>query len=69
MSSSPRIKLGNEVVVNTLPCCDFCEENARFDAKMNNGMWANLCLQHWMMNTDMQLGQGKGQNLVLPGEL
>lgn len=59
-----------EAVVQKLPKCDFCEKNARYDAKTFQGPWANMCHYHWIENAQYKtLGEGKGQNLILPDEV
>jgi len=33
--------------VTTLPKCDFCDKNAKYDAPtMHGGRWANMCEEH-----------------------
>jgi len=57
---------GKEVVVERFPNCDFCQDQAAYDAKTKNGMWANLCELHWRSYAaSTQLGIGKGQRLVI----
>jgi len=55
------------VVVTELPKCDFCDEKARYDAKLPSGPWAYLCETHYFAH-GCRLGLGKGQRLVLQGE-
>ena len=57
-----------EVELETLPKCNFCEEDARYDAKTTKGPWAYMCERHWSFYGSQKLGTGKGQRLVLAGE-
>lgn len=61
----------NEVIVKKLPKCNFCESDARYDAKtLMNGSWANMCFKHWKLFAACKtLGLGKGQNLILEHEV
>lgn len=73
-----------EVVVTSLPFCDFCKEAdgidrpARYDFKTALGPWANGCERHWRLHArcrggknhdEPELGTGKGQRLILPHEV
>jgi hypothetical protein len=75
--------MGEFVVVSSLPTCDYCaeadgiERPARFDFKTASGPWANGCERHWRLHAryrggpnhdEPELGTGKGQRLLLPGE-
>jgi hypothetical protein len=57
--------MSNEVAVTELPQCDFCGEQAEYDAKTNFGAWANVCQQDFDNYTSGQLGLGVGQRLVV----
>lgn len=57
--------MSNEVAVAELPLCDFCGEQAQYDAKTNFGPWANVCQQDFEHHTSGQLGLGIGQKLVV----
>lgn len=56
--------------VGILPSCDFdCDREARYDFKTKAGPWANGCSVHWQIHRAYKdLGTGKGQFLLLPGE-
>ncbi len=57
---------GQEVIVERLPKCDFCESDANYDAKTRPGPWANLCEMCWKQYAaSTLLGIGIGQRLVL----
>lgn len=58
--------MGEQVIVSTLPTCDFCDNLARYDFKTRMGPWANGCPEHWRANRLYPtLGTGKGQKLIL----
>lgn len=69
-----------EVVVDTLPDCDFCKHQknrsgegtvnkAAYDASISgSGSWAYLCEQHFAQY-GVGLGTGRGQRLVLREEV
>lgn len=57
---------GIEVKVKVLPKCDFCGDTAEYDAKTENGSWANMCGDCWMEHRFFpNLGVGMGQRLIL----
>ena len=56
------------VVVTKLPKCDFCENDARYDAKTFIGPWANMCGTHWALYGPGKLGTGFGQMLITANE-
>lgn len=49
-----------------LPTCDFCGEQARYDAATKLGPWAFMCQKDWLAN-GVGLGLGKGQLLLKEG--
>lgn len=49
--------------VSSLPKCDMCTHDARFDAAMVVGPWGYFCPSHWMLLTTRRLGTGLGQLL------
>lgn len=51
-------------VVEVLPSCDVCKEQATYDAKTVFGAWANLC-QTCFNSFGIKLGLGYGQRLVV----
>jgi len=52
-----------------LPKCDFCENDAEYDAQMQgHTMWANYCENHFRTNSIGRLGMGLGQKLILVRE-
>ncbi len=64
------MKNTKETIVSKLPKCDFCECNARYNAKTKNGPWAYMCLRHWKNYAlSDELGLGIGQNLITENEL
>jgi len=64
--------MSKQVVVSTLPQCNFCEKPARYDSPVivfGGTAWAFTCPQHWRAKrVSTQLGTGYGQRLVLPSE-
>jgi hypothetical protein len=57
-------------IVDMLPKCDYCKEDARFDAKTLTGFWANMCFYHWKKYAASgELGLGIGQNLISKDEI
>lgn len=44
--------------------CDFCENEAHFDAKTKLGPWAALCDAHFEIY-GIALGTGMGQRLIV----
>ena len=59
--------MSKEVVVDSLPKCDFCESEARYDGKTKLGPWGNMCEECFPVY-GVGLGTGKGQRLVLRTE-
>lgn len=52
-----------------LPKCDFCENDAEYDAQMQgHTMWANYCENHFKAHSIGRLGLGLGQKLILVRE-
>lgn len=50
---------------STAPSCDFCDEQALYDAKTEHGPWSNLCRFHWQRHAPHgRLGTGVGQRIV-----
>ena len=56
-----------EVVVSTLPQCDFCDTPARYDGETDMGPWAYMCETHFRQH-GQGLGLGIGQQLLLLSE-
>lgn len=56
--------MSTEVIVDRLPKCDLCSNEAVYDAKTIMGPWANLCGSHFRAH-GIGLGTGKGQRLRL----
>ena len=56
--------MSTQVEVSSLPKCDFCLADAKYDAKTTLGPWANMCETHFRQ-FGMGLGTGKGQKLIL----
>jgi hypothetical protein len=49
-----------------IPTCNFCDRKAQYDAKTNQGPWANMCHDHYVMHRAYStLGTGKGQEYVV----
>lgn len=64
------MKNKKELIVDKLPKCDFCQGQARYDAKTKNGTWAYMCFLHWKEYANSkELGLGIGQNLVTAEEV
>lgn len=61
--------MSTTVVVSKLPNCDFCKEDldkdvpANFDGRTIFGMWANMCVTHFL-RYGTGLGTGVGQILI-----
>lgn len=60
--------MAESVEVASLPQCNFCGDEARYDAKTTIGPWAYLCQQCWESHGVGRLGTGFGQRLVLSQE-
>jgi len=64
--------MSKQVVVPSLPTCDFCPEPARYDSPVvvfGGTTWANTCPSHWRAKrVSNKLGTGFGQRLVLESE-
>jgi len=58
----------NQTIVDKKPKCDFCDNEAVYDAKTHKGPWAFLCEQHFQEHA-IGLGIGKGQKLVLENDI
>lgn len=53
------------VEVLQLPKCDFCDERAKYDARIPAfATWGYVCPTHFQQ-FDCKVGLGKGQRLVL----
>lgn len=63
-----RPKEHEQVTVAALPDCDMCPKLAMYDGKTHFGPWANMCEGHFHL-FGVGLGLGKGQRLVLAGEV
>ena len=64
------------VVVEKLPCCDFCQQEgierpARYDFRTIHGTaWANGCAAHYEQHRAHEgLGEGQGQYLMRRDEM
>lgn len=59
--------MGNHAIMEEIPKCDFCEEEALYDGKtkLRGGAWAYMCPLHWMEYGVGKLGTGFGQKLEL----
>lgn len=62
-------KAHTEVVVDSLPDCDFCRREdrttaANYDGRTTYGPWAYMC-QECFEQFGIGLGLGKGQKLLL----
>jgi len=56
----------NEILVDELPRCDFCGKPANYDFSTKMGPWANGCVTCYKeYRRHDELGEGKGQKLVL----
>ena len=56
-----------EIVVSTLPQCDFCDNLARYDGETDMGLWGYMCEEHYKQH-GQGLGLGVGQKLLLLSE-
>ena len=52
-----------KVEVDTIPKCDFCKAEARYDGKINLGAWGYMCLLCFGEH-GIGLGLGRGQELI-----
>lgn len=57
-----------EVKVASLPKCDFCKEDALYDALTIAGPWAYMCEKHFRLLSFQRLETGWGQKLILDRE-
>ncbi len=55
---------GHIVVVDKLPPCNFCEDEAIYDGKTIMGPWAYMCQPCWDRNSLRVTGVGFGQRLI-----
>ena len=55
-----------ETFVSKFPRCDFCGQEAHYDAKTKSGPWAYMCEQCFKTQ-GVGLGLGMGQKLMLRG--
>lgn len=62
-------KPGFVVEVSSLPKCDFCEREARYDFRTRMGPWAHGCDEHWTLYGTGRLGVGSGQMLITHEEV
>ena len=64
--------MSKQVVVQSLPKCDFCDDPARYDSPVvafGGTTWAYTCPPHWRAKrVSNRLGTGYGQRLVLESE-
>lgn len=58
-----------EVKVAKLPKCDFCNLPAKYDGKTLQGYWAYMCEAHHRCFGVLGLGIGKGQRLIVKGQV
>jgi len=58
-----------EQIIPWQPSCDFCNEPAKYDARMLRGSWAYMCNAHFEEH-GIKLGLGYGQRLIFqaPGK-
>ena len=64
------LEKGEAIMVGRLPECDFCGNQAEYDAKTIYGPWATMCEACWTRKAQSKLlGMGKGQRLVLARDL
>ena len=60
-------KDNTEVEVLSLPKCDFCSEQAHYDARIPAyATWGYVCETHFQQ-FECKLGLGRGQKLILKG--
>lgn len=57
--------MGEVAEVIAIPVCDFCSNEADYDARTIYGRWAYVCRTHFVQHTHMKVGTGWGQRLVL----
>ena len=55
--------------MHKIPSCDFCENDAEYDAATHFGPWAYMCEVHLNLHGLGRLGRGHGQRLVLESEI
>lgn len=54
-----------EILVDAIPSCNFCDLPGEYDFKTVMGPWANGCEKHWMLyRTSAKLGTGIGQKWI-----
>jgi len=58
----------SQSIVAKRPKCDFCDNEALYDARTHRGPWAFLCEKHFQEH-GVGLGIGKGQKMVLDSEV
>jgi hypothetical protein len=51
--------------VYTLPKCNICQKEAKYDAASFTGQWGYFCKYHFFTHTPGKLGLGVGQELIL----
>jgi len=57
--------MSDRVEVLKLPKCDFCDEKARYDARIPlYAIWGYVCETHFQQ-FECKLGPGRGQRLIL----
>ena len=56
--------MGKIVKVTRYPKCDFCDNEAHYDARTRVGVWAYLCEEHFKVYGTGRLGTGYGQKFV-----
>lgn len=62
-----RTILGSDkVIMDKYPRCDFCDEDAHYEAKTNMGLWAYMCDSHYKEH-GIGLGTGRGQIIIIDG--
>ena len=54
---------GKVIIISDHRKCDFCQASAIIDGKTNNGIWANMCLAHYLKH-GIGIGIGKGQVII-----
>ena len=57
--------MGTTAQIHFQPQCDFCADEAQYDAKTTFGPWAYMCESHWKTHSTQRLGTGFGQRLEI----
>ncbi len=59
--------MSTQVKVRSLPNCDICGDQAKYDGKTCLGPWAYMCPSCFLLD-GIGLGLGIGQELILEGD-